>query len=89
MSLRDPYPMQHHRYLPDEVTHVEREVMEEVWKEYAAQGHGSQTLDDLAPRGGFDAEEIIHYLYDRCLRLQGKQRTPGHRAFVEIVRRSR
>ena len=46
------------------------EQAEEAYEEYAAQHGKDQSLERLAERGGFSAEEIIELLYARILRLQ-------------------
>lgn len=49
-------------------------IAREAYKEYADQGHGSQSFARLHERGGFSAAEIILHLYERIERLtQGKK----------------
>lgn len=45
-------------------------VAAEAWKEYAAQGHGSQSLERINERGGFHAAELAILLYERIKRLE-------------------
>jgi hypothetical protein len=47
------------------------ELVEEAYREYADQGHGSQSLERLNERGGFGVGEVLMLLYDRINRLQG------------------
>lgn len=46
------------------------DVSAEAWKEYAAQGYGSQSHERLCERGGFSASELAILLYERIKRLQ-------------------
>lgn len=46
------------------------EVAAEAWKEYAAQGHGRQSLERLCERGGFGASEMAILLYERIKRIE-------------------
>lgn len=48
-------------------------IAEEAWKEYAAQGHGGQSLQRINERAGFSVYEIIMLLNDRCRRLTAAQ----------------
>lgn len=59
-----PVQREEHSVLP-------RELVEEAYREYAAQGHGSQSLERLNERGGFGVGEVLMLLYDRINRLQG------------------
>jgi hypothetical protein len=45
-------------------------IAEEAWKEYAAQGHGDQSLARMNERGGFDAAELAILLYERIKRIE-------------------
>jgi hypothetical protein len=47
-------------------------IAEEAYKEYSAQGHGSQSFQRLQERGGFSAEEIAILLFDRIKRIETK-----------------
>ena len=49
-------------------------LAEEAYKEYAAQGLSSQTLECLNERGGFSADEIAMLLYQRIKRLEKQSR---------------
>jgi hypothetical protein len=49
---------------------IPMQVAEEAWKEYDAQGYGSQSLARLNQRGGFEAAELAILLYERIQRLQ-------------------
>jgi hypothetical protein len=37
-------------------------IQERAWKQYAALGHGSQSAERIAQRGGFGLEELIFLL---------------------------
>lgn len=41
------------------------DVSAEAWKEYAAQGYGSQSHERLCERGGFGAAELAILLFER------------------------
>lgn len=56
-------PIQRDRFVP-------MEVAEEAWKEYAAQGHGDQSLERINQRNGFGASELAILLYHRIKRLE-------------------
>lgn len=45
-------------------------VAQEAWKEYDAQGHGSQSMERLNERGGFSWPELALLLYERIRRLE-------------------
>ncbi|WAT10134.1 hypothetical protein [Rouxiella badensis] len=49
---------------------VDELIAREAYKEYAAQGHGSQSFERLHERGGFCAMEIILLLYQRIQRIE-------------------
>lgn len=49
-------------------------IAEEAWKEYAAQGHGDQSLQRINERAGFGIFEVAALLYDRCKRLEAENR---------------
>jgi hypothetical protein len=69
-SYDGDFPMQRS---PDRRT-VRRDIAALAWEEYAAQGHGSQTLDRLGERGGFGEFEIMHLLADALLRERHARR---------------
>jgi hypothetical protein len=46
-------------------------LAQEAYKEYAAQGLSSQTLERLNERGGFGADELAILLFQRIKRLEG------------------
>jgi hypothetical protein len=50
-------------------------IAKEAYKEYADQGHGSQSFARLHERGGFSAGEIIMFLYERIKRLNAEGKT--------------
>jgi hypothetical protein len=54
-------------------TEVPLAVAAEGWKEYAAQGHGCQSLARINERGGFGASELAILLYDRIKRLESER----------------
>jgi hypothetical protein len=61
---------------------VPREVSEEAWKEYAAQGHGDQDHQRIIERQGFAAVELAILLFQRIKRLErslekGRQQCTG------------
>lgn len=45
-------------------------IAEEAYKEYVAQGHGSQSFQRLYERGGFGSAELSILLYARIKRLE-------------------
>jgi hypothetical protein len=45
-------------------------IAREAYKEYADQGHGDQSFEQLHERGGFGAEEIAILLFDRIKRIE-------------------
>lgn len=53
---------------------IPRVIAEEAYKEYAAQGHGSQSFDRLHERGGFSTAELAILLFDRIKRIESIQR---------------
>lgn len=46
------------------------DVSAEAWKEYADQGHGSQSHERICERAGFGAAELAILLYERIKRLE-------------------
>lgn len=50
-------------------------IAQEAYKEYADQGHGSQSFARLHERGGFSAGEIIMLLYERIQRINAQGKT--------------
>lgn len=61
----DSVPCQPERACP-------REVSEEAYKEYVAQGHGDQSHARLLERGGFGSVEMAIFLYQRIKRLESQ-----------------
>jgi hypothetical protein len=47
-------------------------ILELAWQEYAAQGHGSQSLERLNERGGFGVIELVYLLADAVERERKK-----------------
>lgn len=52
-------------------------IAKEAYKEYADQGHGSQSFERLHQRGGFTPEEIITLLYERIRRMSAVGKSDG------------
>ena len=52
-------------------------IAREAYKEYADQGHGSQSFARLHERGGFSAGEIIMFLYERIQRMNAESESGG------------
>lgn len=48
-----------------------------AWEEYARQGHGNQSAERIAERGGFGTGEIIMLLADALLRVNGFPTEPA------------
>lgn len=53
-------------------TTMRRDIAALAWEEYAAQGHGAQSLDRIGERGGFGTFEVIHLLADALIRERAK-----------------
>jgi hypothetical protein len=55
------------------------EISAEAWKEYAAQGHGSQSHERICERGGWGASEMAILLFERIKRIeaQSSSRAPA------------
>jgi hypothetical protein len=51
------------------------DVSAEAWKEYAAQGHGSQSHERICQRGGWGAAELAILLYERIKRIEAAPAT--------------
>jgi len=62
-------------------THLEKsvpwDVSAEAWKEYADQGHGSQSHERICERAGFGAAELAILLYERIKRLERSSQKAG------------
>ncbi|RYC43112.1 hypothetical protein [Pectobacterium zantedeschiae] len=56
-------------------TQIDEEYSRGAYKEYSAQGHGSQSFEFVHARGGFCYMELVVLLYQRIKRLEagGKQ----------------
>jgi hypothetical protein len=51
---------------------IDRKIAEEAYKEYVAQGHGSQSFERLHERGGYGPIELAELLYQRIARLEAE-----------------
>ncbi|MBW5896051.1 hypothetical protein IM881_06200 [Pectobacterium brasiliense] len=51
-------------------TQIDEKYAREAYKEYSAQGHGSQSFELLHARGGFCYAELVVLLYQRIKRLE-------------------
>jgi hypothetical protein len=55
-----PIQMPHHGHLPHGLQfRVPWRIHLKAWEQYAKLGHGAQTAERLAERGGFGLEELI------------------------------
>ncbi|KKN86514.1 hypothetical protein LCGC14_0266900 [marine sediment metagenome] len=66
-----PFPIQR-CYDKDEFREIDWEIAEIAYKEYKAQYGNSQSLERLAERGGFGAQELVNLLYGYITRMSKK-----------------
>ena len=70
-EFRKYVPIQCNDYTPNTVPLA---VAVEAYEEYAAQGHGDQSFEQLHARGGFDWPELAILLYNHIRRLKAVSR---------------
>ena len=91
MTTQKWFPLQHTHSPHGESFRVPWRIARKAWDVYAALGHGSQSCERLAERGGFSIAELIYLLAGEnpysgaCEQIQSDffNRFPGERSSRE------